>query len=787
MARAEISLNRHWRFTRDDQPDAWYKGWDDSGWREVTLPHDWSVEEPFSTAYSSGTGYLSGGVGWYRTTFTLPEEARGKRVTVIFDGVYNHPQVWCNSYYLGKWAYGYTTFALDLTEQACFGDTPNVLAVRVNREQVADSRWFTGTGIYRKVRLVLQDPVCLARNGVFFTTPEVDAAQARFQVACTVCNTTGEPAHIALRCALRDGQEAAADAAQDLDLPAGGWQTVVLSGAVAQPRLWSPAQPHLYTLETQVLRDGVAVDSQCDRVGIRSFAFDPDEGFALNGQPMLLKGVCVHHDAGCLGAAVRPQVWRRRLEKLRDMGCNAIRMSHNPHMPELYDLCDEMGFLVMDEAFDEWEGVKNKWSTGHNVYPPKHYGYFEDFPQWYAADIREMVERDRNHPCVILWSIGNEIDYPNDPYCHPLFQTMTGNNDKNKPAAEREYDPNKPNAERLVTLARRLKAEVRRYDATRPVTAAAAFPELSNQTGLTGELDVVGYNYKEHLYPADHAAFPGHITLGSENGHSLAAWKAVADLPYISGQFLWTGIDYLGEAQGWPVHGSAAGLLTLAGFEKPDYYFRRSLWTEQPVAHLATARRAEGLSDVQMRRCSARTWNYAPGEKVAVYGYTNAAEGELFLNGESQGVRRMADFPDLGFLVWEVDFESGVLELVAGDARETLETTGAAVAIQAQPWQTSLAADGEDVAQIEIATVDAQGRPVWQDATLLSVAVEGPAVLLGLENGDLADVTAYTQPARRAYHGRAVAYLRSTGSQGVVRVRVEGEGLRPCEVALDAQ
>ena len=547
------------------------------------------------------------------------------------------------------------------------------------------------------------------------------------------------------------------------------------------------------------------MDREEHRVGIRAIRFDPDEGFFLNDANLKLNGVCVHHDAGCLGAAVHPKVWRRRLETLIAAGCNAIRMSHNPHMPELYDLCDELGLLVIDEAFDEWEGPKNKWWQGHNVYPPKLYGYFEDFPAWHERDLSLLVRRDRNHPCVILWSIGNEIDYPNDPYGHPSFDSMTGNNDANKPAAERRYSPDKPNAERLVPLAQRLKAIVKQWDTTRPVTAAVAFPELSNLTGYCDVLDVCGYNYKEQWYAEDHAKYPQRPLLGSENGHHYAAWLAVRDNPFIAGQFLWTGIDYLGEARGWPIHGSSAGLLTTAGYPKAQYWFRRSLWAREPVVHLATARHEEEDSPLlqsmppQWRRYARRmlqgqSWNYAPGDLVEVTCYTNCPEAELLLNGVSQGTFHLADFPEEGCITCQIPFEPGTLEVVATAAdgqrvTSRLCTTGPAVALQAQVYgEARIQADGEDIAQIEVTVVDGAGRRVPYAADMVGVVVEGAATLLGLDNGDLADNTIFTSPERRAHQGRLIAYVRSTGRPGPVTVYCHGRGvLRPTEVRLAAE
>lgn len=552
-------LNTGWQFHLGEVESAWYKGYDEQAeaenpWRPVSLPHDWSIEHPFDESHSSGTGYVCGGIGWYRLRFKLPEDIESKAVWITFGGVYKNSRVWCNSNYLGMRPSGYASFSYDISQFAVPGS--NVIAVRVEHTDLADSRWFTGSGIYRDVTLTVTDPVHFVQDGVFVSTVSANADEALLRIEWQL------------------------SAPSDVSFALGG-QTVTGSGQcgevllhVDHPRLWSPEDPALYVLRCHAGSDRIEIP-----VGIRTIRFDADTGFYLNDVNMKLKGVCLHHDAGALGAAVPKCVWRRRLEKLKAAGCNAIRTAHNPPDTHLLDLCDEMGFLVMDEAFDEWEGCKNKWWQGHNVYPPKHFGYADAFPDWHERDLAAMVRRDRNHPCVILWSIGNEIDYPNDPYCHPLFQTMTGNNDANKPAQERIYNPDKPNARRLAVLAKELSAIVKQHDTTRPVTAALAYPELSNLIGYADALDVAGYNYKEHLYQADRAKYPGRVIYGSENGHDEEQWLAVRDNPDICGQFLWTGIDYLGEAGGWPVRLSAAGLLTTAGFEKEAYYKRRALWT----------------------------------------------------------------------------------------------------------------------------------------------------------------------------------------------------------------
>ncbi len=817
MDKLTLTLNDRCRFHLGDSPDAWQAWFDDSDWEEVCLPHDWSVGLPFSREYSSGTGYLAGGIGWYRIRVTPGKEWQGKRISVSFDGIYKNSRVWCNSYYLGCRPNGYISFSYDITDQFHF-DRDNIISVCVDHRDISDSRWFTGSGITRKVTLSVEEPVHPAENGIFFSTPQVNEAGASVLVQNELINLSGQKAQVTVTNRLISPEGApVAEACEAAPLEEG--QTVRLDNRMelAAPALWSCETPALYTLQTfvsYVLPDGTAAASLADtqRVGIRSFSFDPDRGLFLNGKSTLLKGVCVHHDAGCLGAAVLPAVWRRRLVKLKAMGCNAIRMSHNPHMPELYDLCDEMGFLVMDEAFDEWEGPKNKWWQGHNVYPPRNQGYFADFPQWHRQDLSDMIRRDRNHPCILLWSIGNEIDYPNDPYCHPSFSAMTGNNDANKPMQERQYNPDRPNAQRLAVLSDRLAAIARENDPTRPVTLAAAFPELSSRLGFLDPLDVVGYNYKEQLYEESHKRFPEKAILGSENGHTLAAWKAVTDNPYISGQFLWTGIDYLGEAHGWPVHGSGAGLLTLAGFEKPVYYRRQSFWSDTPMLHL-TAIPADAPQG-EFARVS-EIWNYPAGEEVLVKCYTNLPEVAFFLNGESLGSFRKEENKDCISLT--VPFTPGTLEARAAipaemnaDAseadgpqpaampgaapdtsvsrtgtrflRDALTTTGCACQIRLSCFDAGRAA-GDGICQIEAELQDCAGNRVYSDSTLLHVNVCG-GKLLGLENGDLADVTDYRSHSRRAYRGQLLIYAAPTDPETALTVTVTGEALKPARLTL---
>lgn len=797
-----ISLNSNWKFylgdlAQTETADVWYKNYDDKSWENVFLPHDWSVALPFSVENSSGTGYLSGGIGWYRLHFSLPEGFRGKRIRIVFDGVYKNARVWCNSYHLGLHPYGYTAFSYDISDFICFGEEENVICVSVTHTDIADSRWFTGSGMTRKVSLVVEENIHPIPNGIFFSTLHACEENACVEISHTLTNTGTassflleasllEPTNPASSAGLAAGHEVLRLSA-NCTLTQGETNTILLNGKVLQPQLWSPDFPQLYRLEVSVTPDGRERSLiYSGSVGIRTFAFDADTGFSINGVSCKLKGVCVHHDGGCLGAAMTKEIWERRLLKLKKCGCNAIRTSHNPHMPELYELCDKLGFFVMDEAFDEWENPKNKWSVGHNVYPPKHQGYAWDFPQWHKKDLLSMVYRDRNHPSIILWSIGNEIDYPNDPYCHPLFETMTGNNDANKPSAEKLYDSGKPNTERLSAIAAELSSIVREADTTRPVTLATAFPELTSQTGLFDSLDVIGYNYKEHLYAQDHERFPHLPLLGSENSHSYQAWKAVSEHEYISGQFLWTGIDYLGEAKGWPVHGSPAGILTLAGFEKTEYYRRSAFWCNTPVLYLTacSATAAKEAADTEdYENCEwlpmEEHYNFTEGEEILVRCYTNLSAVTLSQNGIPIEQSPKKQF---GCLQWKLPFCSGTLKASASSIEYCLSTTSAPAHLIWQQYQPQ--SGSPEIEQLTFALTDESLLPVaWKDI-LVEVTVSSGGTLLGLENGNLSDYTPCQSNKRSTFHGKLICYIRRIGNEPI-NVMIQGEGIPSLKIQLE--
>lgn len=749
------NLNDNWKFHLGDASGPDYMGYDDCAWRNIDLPHDWSVEHIFDKSHASGTGYLPGGTAWYRKHFDLPEGIVGKRVRLTFGGIYKHSRMWINSNYLGGRAYGYSTFSFDISEFIRAGE--NVISVRVEHDEVADSRWFTGSGIYRDVTLEISDMCCFEKNGVFVSTADVSNGKALIDIEYKTLDCDGAEFTIEDK---NDQSVASCNATGECGK---------IRAEISAAELWCPDNPYMYNLRCRSTKNGEITDEICIPFGVRTAVFDADKGFFLNGINMKLKGVCVHHDAGALGAAVPACVWERRLKKFKQAGCNALRTAHNPPSSDLLDLCDKIGLLVMDEAFDEWEGAKNKWWQGHNVYPPKRFGYAEDFPIWHKADLEAMVLRDRNHPSVILWSIGNEIDYPNDPYVTPLFDEVLGNNDANKPAKERRYDDKKPDARRLTVVAKRLVDIVHAVDDTRPVLSALSFPELSTKTDFFDVLDVAGYNYREHFYEQDHKLFPDKVIFGSENSHSPDAWYAVRDNDYICGQFLWTGIDFLGECRGWPVRISQAGMLDLCGNEKPLYYQRKALWTEEPFVKIALSR---GSKDKTSVWSDSFVYSANAGETVSVSCYTNAKSAELFINGKSLGEKILTD-ADGCRVTWEFPFEAGVLTAKAGDAEDMLQTPEKAETIFFSKYECL----SDKYVQLEVELREKNGNIASADDREIYYQLIGDGKILGIENGKPDDLTCYAENYRSTYNGKAIVYIRK-GAEEILLHAFTKDGLK---------
>ena len=772
-ARVTEDFDANWLFNKGDFASAMMPAFDDSNWRTLNVPHDWSIEGPFSADYGSGNGYAPGGIGWYRKHFQLDANQKGSAVAIEFDGVYDYSEVWVNGQLVGGRPYGFSSFQCDLTPFVKFGSADNVVAVRVDHSRFADSRFYTGSGIYRNVRLVITDKLRLAHWGTSVTTPKIKNDSAIVRIETTIENNSANNKKFSLQSDIvaPDGK-IVGTLTTSKSAASNSVQTLVQEIKISQPQLWSLESPQLYTLKSSVKSGDEIVDETETPFGIRTAVFDVNKGFFLNGVSTKLKGVCIHDDAGSLGAAVPDKVLERRLRLLKEIGVNAIRTSHNPPDPELLNLCDQLGFLVMDESLDEFTPGKNKWVTGWNNGVPGHFGYSEMFDQWAVTDVSDMVRRDRNHPSIILWSIGNEVDYANDPFSDPAL----GEN----------YRPENPPATDLLKYAAPLVAAVKSLDRTRPVTAALANIQMSDAVGLPELLDAVGYNYQEARYAADHVKFPKRIIYGSENGQPYAAWQAVATNNFISGQFLWTGIDYLGEANTWPNRANGAGLLDLCGFKKPIGWFRQSLWSDKPMVYLCVPG-----APLNRRFNAAEHWNWPSNTIVNVACYANCPEVTLTLNGKIIGTKKSSEAVD-GVLNWQVPFEPGTLKAVGRvngqDVCEfVLQTAGAPSRVELFPDTTQLHADGKDVCHVEFRIVDDNGVRVPDADAEVKFELNGPAKILGLGNGDLSNSENCQGDTHRAFHGCGLAILQTTTMPGSIVLQAKAPGLQPASVILQSR
>jgi beta-galactosidase len=779
LARETIPFDAGWRFQLGDEARAAQPNFDDASWRTLDVPHEWSIEgslNPPPEGDSNG-GFFSHGIGWYRKSFTLPAAVTGRKVVVEFDGVYMNSEAWINGQFLGRRPYGFIGFRYDLTEFLKTDGSPNVLAVRVDDSLEPSLRWYAGSGIYRHVRLIATSYTHFRLDGgVNITTPEVASAQAVVEAnylidahffteeerqAWVKDNWHVKPAirEVVLRSVVLapDGTVvASAESKVGLESMHPG-QRATQRVIVPQPRLWSDRTPELYRLRSTLELDGSALDETTTTFGVRRLEFDPDRGLFVNGQPTKLKGVCLHQDAGSFGNAVPEAVWAWRLARLKEMGCNAIRTSHHPFAPEFYDLCDQLGFFVFDEAFDEWS---RDWPYNYAENPrgKSKYGYHLYFDQWHENDLRAMLRRDRNHPCVVLYSIGNEI--PN----------------------QLDHDGWK--------LAKKLVAICHDEDPTRPATSACDQSHVSSRNGFMDALDLAGYNYIDRLYAErtyapERERFPHRLCLGTETSNQVYNWLGVRDNNYVIGEFIWTGIDYLGESFKAPRRGNDSGYLDLAGGRKPSYFQRAAYWREDPVLQLFVL--TDEKPEHAWRPAPALVkWNWPDGAQVTVRAATNCDEVELFLNDRSLG--RHAVSRDVYSTDWRVPYAPGALAAVAYRAGQKvatgqIRTAGAPARLQITPIAIPVVSD---LSICEITVVDAAGLAVMDATPVVNVRVEGAGRLAGLDTGDLDYGGRFKVGERAAYQGRLLATVQRTSPIGETRVAAEAPGLPTATLVLPA-
>lgn len=790
-ARKKINFNDSWKFHLGDVIGARYLDFDDHDWKAVDVPHDWSIHQAFSPDNASSQAYLPGGIGWYRKTFTLPKNYKEKKVKILFNGVYHNSKVWINGHYLGNRPNGYVSFSYNLTNYLNYGTEENVIAVRVDHSHEADSRWYTGSGIVGNVWLKVMNPVHFAQWGIFITTPKAKRSAASVQVISEIVNSTDQARKLTIQQTVSDSTGNSRSINQRIvRIPSHSHRKIKQKLKVENPSLWAPAHPHLYKMKS-IIKDGNRiVDKKLTSFGIRTFKFDTDEGFFINGKSLEIKGVCLHNDAGSLGSAFHKREWRYRLQLMKEMGANAIRTGHSPPAPGLLDLADEMGFLVVVEAFDEWRLGKKKWIQGRNVGQDlgasgfkkyySLYGYSDFFEKWAKRDIQDMVRHFRNHSSVIMWSIGNEIDYPNDPYTDPQ---------------RNDYKKWRPSAWHITEIAHDLYEYVKEVDSTRPVTAAIANAPLANRIGYTQVLDVVGYNYQPQYYEEDHKKFPDRKIYGSETGESYQAWLTAKNNDYVAGQFIWTGVDYLGEAGEFPDRGFASEFVTLDDYRKPGFYYRKSLWTDKPMVYIATINPKSGkekpLSVSYPHVISSWNWKSYQGNEIKIMVFTNCESIELFLNNRSLGTKKLAN-SNKHILYWEVPYQAGTLKAVAKTNEKKvrtykLETTGDPYKVVLKPRHTQIEANDGDIVSINVLVTDQEGNIVPNADNLVHFTVDGTGKNIGAGNANLYGIYLYKDNKVKVYHGKSRIVLQSNGQEGAIHLTATSEELKSAKIVIQTE
>jgi beta-galactosidase len=757
--RVVIPFDNDWRFGEGTFEGSQAPKFDDSHWQRVDVPHDWAIAGPFEEQAPAGGegGFLPTGVGWYRKPFQLPAELQGRRILIEFDGVMANSDVWINGQHLGHRPNGYVSFYYDATDHVVFGDETNVLAVRADTSEQVASRWYTGSGIYRHVRLLAVDPVHIEPWGVAITTPRIDANSADVRVVVTVENGDSTDAAV-VRTRILDANEK--EVARTDSNPVAwndGALPFELDLSLENPRLWGIDDPQMYQLEVCVVVDDKIVDRVTVPFGIRTSEFRSDTGYWLNGRNVKLQGVCLHHDGGAFGAAVPLSVWEYRLAKLRELGVNAIRTAHNPAAPEFLDLCDRMGFLVMDEFFDCWTVGKRR------------HDYHKHFNEWAYRDLADTIRRDRNHPSVILYSVGNEI-----------------------------HDT--PKEELAKRVLRGLVDVCHETDSTRPVTQALFRPNVSHDydNGLADMLDVIGTNYRDLELLEAWRDKPSRKIVGTEQGHDRKIWLAARDNPQHAGQFLWVGIDYFGESRRWPVTTFNAGLLDRTGFPHPRGRERQSWWSDQPM--VAMFRREAptegtpmdpGYEAIEWDRRQVLFPDWSPRDleshRENVEVFSNCEEVELLINGKSLGVKKLPE--NAAPRNWQVDFAPGELVAVGRNggqevARQTLRTAGEATRIELTVSCDEIGTEWDDVAIVEATVVDATGVVLPRADQKISFDTNVVGKVVAVDNGSVVSHEPFQAAEREAFHGRCGAFVRAVKDAGTIVLTARAEGLAPATAKI---
>lgn len=806
-------FNKNWKFQVTDAVEDLHKlSFDDSQWLGVNLPYDWSAHTSCNEEKGEGcTAYFLGGNGWYRKTFVTTNEMEGNKVLIQFDGIYNRSSIYCNGEYIKFHPYGYSPCVVDVSEYLRAEGEENLIAVHVDHTRYADSRWYTGSGIYRNVTMHVIPAIAVPLWGIAISTQEVVDDVATVLMNVDVNNSTDSVQTAALKIVIKSPiNTEVLKIMKEVEIKAGDTEKCYVEMKVEQPILWGVFQGNQYTATVEVLVNGVVVQTNIEKFGIRTFRFDADKGFYINGENTLIKGVCLHHDVGCVGAAVPLAVWKRRLLKLIECGTNAIRTAHNPFAEDFFELCDELGLLVQEEFYDEWDYPKDKRHNGTEVVVDyitrAHTEYFREYAK---EDLQNIVKRDMNRACIIQWSIGNEIEWTYTKYNdatgyfgpdkeHHFFFWSLPLNTKEE---IKENVAKIPKGKFEVADMAHLLAEwTKEIDTTRPVTANCILPSVSYETGFTDELDVVGYSYRRVIYEYGHENYPEKPILGTENWGQWHDWKAVLDNEHVSGMFIWTGVDYLGEASKrgpFPIKGTKSGLLDLASFEKPSFYMFQSLWTEEPRVYIATQSVEKSLykmnNDGELYAEDAdewksRTWvwqevnehwNYENHETIAVEVYSNCEEVTLYLNGKALATKYLKDFED-HIYKWAVPFKMGTLKAIG--KQEDIEvvyeihTAEEMNSIVLTVDKDSITTDVDDAVHVVAQLVDKSGNPITHEDRELQFDVEGDYILLGIDNGRVNSVQDHKATKIVTSKGRCLFILQSQ-NVGEIDIKAVSEGI----------
>lgn len=742
-----IPFDTNWKFIKADIKDAKNEIYNDAAWLSLNLPHDWSIEGKYDRVNGSGRGggFVETGIGWYRKSFSLTDVTTQNKVFLEFDGVMMNSDVYINGHHLGKRPYGYSSFQYELTPYLHLEKKAvNVIAVKADNSLQPASRWYTGSGIYRHVRLIITSAIHVDQWGTFITTPLVTKEKASIQIQTTIAHKSTATIFIQTRLISSENKEVATvTSSQKLALSS---QIITQNVVITNPDLWSMDEPKLYTAVTKIFKGKILLDEFKTRFGIRTIRFDAATGFWLNNENIKLKGVCLHHDGGAVGAAVPLAVWKNRLTLLKEVGVNAIRTSHNPPSPEFLDLCDQMGFLVMDETFDTWNAKKSNADNGYNLY----------FDNWWEKDSHDMVLRDRNHPSIIIYSVGNEI--------HDNLNDSSG------------FGKYKMQQDLIHSL-----------DTTRPVTMALFRPALSHvyENGFAAMMDVVGQNYRENELIVAHEKNPTWKVIGTENTHVINQWLALRDKPYMSGQFLWTGFDYLGEND-WPAIANGQGLFDRANGKRNIAYQRESWWSDKPMVFTMRKEGNAGAGD-WINDWSPTDMDTYDEARIQVF--SNCDEVELFLNGKSLGIKSRT--PDNASpRTWLITFEKGTLKTVAKNngvvvATEELHTAGTPSKIILTADKETIANNWDDVTYITAIVVDEKNIPCRLADNLLNFSVIGAGVLAATDNGDITSKESFLSSKRFLYKGRCIAIIKAKGT-GEIKITASAENLKSGTIVLKA-